>query len=115
MDRCDAASINDRSDEVAPELNVQPTAGVADAEQRLAAGLFNTSFQIGGAILVAVVSAMISGDTTAVGREAKPPPAACERTSANVSLVSVDRSARLGGSNVTATHFPLGRKQVRRA
>jgi MFS family permease len=50
-----------------PALNVQATAGVANAEQGLAAGLFNTSFQIGGAVLVAVVSAVISSHTTAVG------------------------------------------------
>jgi hypothetical protein len=48
-------------------MNVQATAGVANAEQGLAAGLFNASFQIGGAILVAVVSAVISSHTTAVG------------------------------------------------
>jgi EmrB/QacA subfamily drug resistance transporter len=53
-----------------PAMNVQATAGVADAEQGLAAGLFNTSFQIGGAILVAVVSAVISSHTTAVGGSA---------------------------------------------
>ncbi|HUE26492.1 MAG TPA: MFS transporter [Solirubrobacteraceae bacterium] len=50
-----------------PALNVQATAGVANAEQGLAAGLFNTSFQIGGAVLVAIVSAVISSHTTAVG------------------------------------------------
>jgi MFS family permease len=50
-----------------PAMNVQATAGVADAEQGLAAGLFNTSLQIGAAILVAVVSAVISSYTTAVG------------------------------------------------
>jgi fucose permease len=48
-----------------PALNVQATTGVADAEQGLAAGLFNTSFQIGGAVLVAVVSALITSHTTA--------------------------------------------------
>ena len=48
-------------------MNVQATAGVANAEQGLAAGLFNTSFQIGGAILVAIVSAVVSSHTTAVG------------------------------------------------
>jgi MFS family permease len=48
-----------------PALNVQATAEVADAEQGLAAGLFNTSFQIGGAVLVAVVSAVISSHTAA--------------------------------------------------
>ena len=50
-----------------PAMNVQATAGVANAEQGLAAGLFNASFQIGGAILVAIVSAVISSHTTAVG------------------------------------------------
>jgi EmrB/QacA subfamily drug resistance transporter len=50
-----------------PAMNVQATAGVANAEQGLAAGLFNTSFQIGGAVLVAVVSAVISSHTSSVG------------------------------------------------
>lgn len=50
-----------------PAMNVQATAGVANEEQGLAAGLFNTSFQIGGAVLVAVVSAVITSHTTAVG------------------------------------------------
>jgi sugar phosphate permease len=50
-----------------PALNVQATAGVAPAEQGLAAGLFNTGLQIGGAVVVAIVSAVISSRTTAVG------------------------------------------------
>jgi EmrB/QacA subfamily drug resistance transporter len=50
-----------------PAMNVQATAGVSSEEQGLAAGLFNTSFQIGGAVVVAVVSAVISSHTTAVG------------------------------------------------
>jgi MFS family permease len=50
-----------------PALNVQATAGVADAEQGLAAGLFNTSFQIGGAIVVAIVSAVLSSRTASAG------------------------------------------------
>jgi MFS family permease len=50
-----------------PSLNVQATTGVADAEQGLAAGLFNTALQIGGAICVAIVSAVISSHTTATG------------------------------------------------
>ena len=40
-------------------LNVQATAGVADHEQGLAAGLVQTSFQIGGAIVLAAVSAVV--------------------------------------------------------
>ncbi len=39
-------------------LNVQATAGVADHEQGLAAGLVQTSFQMGGAIVLAGVSAI---------------------------------------------------------
>jgi predicted MFS family arabinose efflux permease len=50
-----------------PALNVQATAGVADAEQGLAAGLFNTALQIGGAVFVAIVSAVISSHTAASG------------------------------------------------
>jgi MFS family permease len=43
-----------------PALNIQATAGVADHEQGLASGLVNTSFQVGGAIVTAVVSAVIT-------------------------------------------------------
>jgi MFS family permease len=43
-----------------PALNIQATAGVADDEQGLASGLVNTSFQVGGAIVTAVVSAAIT-------------------------------------------------------
>jgi EmrB/QacA subfamily drug resistance transporter len=40
-------------------LNVQATAGVADQEQGLASGILQTSFQLGGAIVLAVVTAVI--------------------------------------------------------
>jgi len=40
-------------------LNIQATAGVADHEQGLASGILQTSFQIGGAIVLAVVTAII--------------------------------------------------------
>jgi EmrB/QacA subfamily drug resistance transporter len=43
-----------------PALNIQATAGVADAEQGLASGLVNTSLQIGGALGLAIVSAVVS-------------------------------------------------------
>ncbi len=43
-----------------PALNIQATAGVADHEQGLASGLVNTSFQVGGAVVTAVVSAVIT-------------------------------------------------------
>ena len=40
-------------------MNIQATAGIADHEQGLASGLVNTSFQVGGAIVLAVVAAVI--------------------------------------------------------
>jgi MFS family permease len=40
-------------------LNVQATAGVADHEQGLASGMLQTSTQIGGAVVLAVVTAVI--------------------------------------------------------
>ena len=46
-----------------PSLNIQATAGVADREQGLASGLVSTSFQVGGAIVLAVVSAVVTSQT----------------------------------------------------
>jgi predicted MFS family arabinose efflux permease len=43
-----------------PTLNIQATAGVADHEQGLASGLVQTSFQIGGALGLAIVSAIVT-------------------------------------------------------
>jgi MFS family permease len=40
-------------------LNVQATAGVADAEQGLASGILQTSMQIGGALVLAIVTAVV--------------------------------------------------------
>jgi MFS family permease len=51
-------------------LNVAATTGVAPAEQGLAGGLLNTSFQFGGALVLAVVTAVNNantGGTTAQG------------------------------------------------
>jgi MFS family permease len=44
-------------------LSVQATAGVSDNEQGLAAGLVQTSFQMGGAIVLAAVSAVVGEGT----------------------------------------------------
>jgi nitrate/nitrite transporter NarK len=44
-----------------PTLNMAATAGVADQEQGLASGLVNTSFQLGGAIVLAIVAAIVAG------------------------------------------------------
>jgi predicted MFS family arabinose efflux permease len=51
-------------------LSVAATAGVPDAEQGLAASLFQTSFQVGGAMVLAVVTAVV--DASGVGRTASP-------------------------------------------
>ncbi|HZP51827.1 MFS transporter [Actinocrinis sp.] len=48
-----------------PAVNAQATQGVADHEQGLASGLLNTSVQIGGAIVLAVVSAVLSSSGSA--------------------------------------------------
>jgi EmrB/QacA subfamily drug resistance transporter len=43
-----------------PALNMQATDGIADHEQGLASGLLNTSFQVGGAIVLAVITAIVT-------------------------------------------------------
>jgi MFS family permease len=48
-----------------PTLNIQAVAGVADHEQGLASGLLQTSMQVGGAVVLAVVSAVVSSHTGA--------------------------------------------------
>ena len=44
-----------------PTMNIQATSGVGDHEQGLASGLVQTSFQLGGAIGLAIVTAVVSG------------------------------------------------------
>jgi MFS family permease len=46
--------------------NAQATGGVADREQGVASGLVNTSLQIGGAVVLAVVTAILSHTHAAV-------------------------------------------------
>jgi predicted MFS family arabinose efflux permease len=48
-----------------PSLNIQATAGVRDHEQGLASGLLNTSFQLGGAVGLAVITAVVISNTGA--------------------------------------------------
>jgi EmrB/QacA subfamily drug resistance transporter len=50
-----------------PSLNMQATSGVADNEQGLASGLVNTSFQVGGAIGLAVVTAVVTANSGSGG------------------------------------------------
>ncbi len=46
-----------------PSLNIQATNGVKDNEQGMVSGLLNTSFQVGGAIFLAVVTAVVTAHT----------------------------------------------------
>lgn len=48
-------------------LNIAATNGIAPEEQGLAGGLVNTSFQFGGALVLAVVTAVINANTGADG------------------------------------------------
>jgi MFS family permease len=50
-----------------PSINVQATAGVEDDEQGLAAGLVQTAGQVGAALVLAVTTAIITGDDTRPG------------------------------------------------
>jgi MFS family permease len=51
-------------------LTVAATAGVPDSEQGLAASLFQTSFQVGGAVVLAIVTAVV--DASGAGRLVSP-------------------------------------------
>ena len=48
-------------------LNIAATTGVAPEEQGLAGGLLNTSFQFGGALVLAIVTAVVNAKTRAGG------------------------------------------------
>jgi MFS family permease len=43
-----------------PMLSIQATSGIADSEQGVASGLVQSSFQVGGAIVLAVTTAIVS-------------------------------------------------------
>ncbi|NUT04408.1 MAG: MFS transporter, partial [Hamadaea sp.] len=49
-------------------MNVQATNGVADEEQGLASGLVQTSFQVGGALVLAVTTAIVGNEAIQPGR-----------------------------------------------
>jgi MFS family permease len=55
-----------------PSINAQATAGVEPHEQGLASGLVNTSIQVGGAVVLAVATAIIGDSSTAVHGELLP-------------------------------------------
>lgn len=47
-----------------PAVNAQATAGVADHEQGLASGLVNTSIQVGGAVVLAIITAIVGNGSS---------------------------------------------------
>jgi EmrB/QacA subfamily drug resistance transporter len=47
-----------------PSQNIQAVAGIPDHEQGLASGLVNTSLQLGGAVGLAIVTAVVAGETS---------------------------------------------------
>ncbi|MFE9767471.1 MFS transporter [Streptomyces sp. NPDC005808] len=47
-----------------PSLNIQATNGVEDHEQGMVSGLLNTSVQVGGAIFLAVVTAVVAANSS---------------------------------------------------
>ncbi|MCU1655925.1 MAG: putative major facilitator superfamily transporter [Pseudonocardiales bacterium] len=51
-----------------PSVNAQATAGIEDHEQGLASGLVNTSIQIGGAVVLAAITAIIGGGSASTAR-----------------------------------------------
>jgi len=51
-------------------LNIAATGGVAPEEQGLAGGLLNTSFQLGGALVLAVVTAIANAETVGTSPQA---------------------------------------------
>ncbi|MBM7055955.1 MFS transporter [Streptomyces durocortorensis] len=54
-----------------PAANVQATANVADEEQGLAAGVLQTGYQVGAAVVLAVVTATMAVDHTGGGEGAR--------------------------------------------
>lgn len=49
---------------VFPSLNIQATNGVDDHEQGMVSGLLNTSVQVGGAIFLAIVTAVVTASAS---------------------------------------------------
>src|SRR5580704_5304900 len=72
-------------------LTVAATAGIPDAEQGLAASLFQTSFQVGGAMVLAVVTAVI--DASGAARVVSP---AATLTAYRPALILITAVAAVG-------------------
>ncbi|WP_274555256.1 MFS transporter [Streptomyces spiramyceticus] len=89
---------------VFPSLNIQATTGVDDNEQGMVSGLLNTSIQVGGAIFLAVVTAVI----TAGGGEGGSPQAVLDSFRPGLVVVTV---IALVGLLITLTGLRTRRRQ----
>jgi fucose permease len=89
-----------------PSINAQATAGVAAHEQGLASGLVNTSIQIGGAVVLAVITAIIGDHPHSTPGELIPGMAASIAVVVGVSAI---------GMVLTAAVLRAGRRSSRRA
>lgn len=90
-----------------PALNIQATAGVADHEQGLAGGLLNTSVQIGGAVSLAVVTAVV---TASGGGGASAASAATALLAGLRPAIAVITGLALGGLAVALAGLYAGRR-----
>jgi fucose permease len=72
-----------------PSINAQATSGVQAHEQGLASGLVNTSIQIGGAIVLAVATAILGNGGKRVPGELLPGMSTVIAVSVGVSAVGL--------------------------
>ncbi|MDX6314287.1 MAG: hypothetical protein QOF44_3751 [Streptomyces sp.] len=84
---------------VFPSLNIQATNGVKDDEQGMVSGLLNTSFQVGGAIFLAIVTAVVTANA-GHGTGAGSPQAVLDSYRPGLVVVS---AVALGGLLITLT------------
>jgi len=88
-----------------PMLNIQATAGIADAEQGVASGLVQASFQVGGAIVLAVITAIVATQATGTPSEVV--------DGYRVALEVVTAVSALGLATVVAGLLTTNRKVMR--
>jgi MFS family permease len=88
-----------------PAINVQATSGVDDDEQGLAAGLVQTAGQVGAALVLAITTAVISGD----GRPAHSPAEVLAQFRPGLMFTTF---VALGGLAMALTPFLMRRRRV---
>jgi MFS family permease len=82
-------------------LNAQATSGVANHEQGLASGLLNTSLQVGGAIVLAVITAILGNTSAGTHGQLLP------HTHAAIAVVI---GVSIGAAALTAAHLYRSRE-----